>query len=171
MFLLIIGGLCWWGYDYYKKHNKDLDEVLNWVDKGHAEWEEQHGTGDQNPDSQTYEGQTLRALAEENGFPIVTYDERPSEVIVYTNEETGMNIHFNYLKFKEGDYIGTMTLSGLEGGQVLVFRFSPCGCSLYKLNYPTDESMKGYFFVYKGARRILLGSDGDLQEFTLPDDE
>ena len=169
--LLLLGGLGWWGYDYYKKHNKSLDEVLEWIDKGHAEWEEQHGTGNENPDTQMYEGKTLRQLAEENGFPCVTYNERPSEACIYRNEEAGLNIRFNYLKFKEGDYIGAMTLTGLDDGQVLVFRFSPCGCSIFKLNYPNDTTMKGYVFVYKGARRILLGSDDQLMEFVQPDDD
>lgn len=79
VFLLIIGGLCWWGYDFYKKHNESLDEVLQWVDQNHAEWEEQHGTGNEDPDTLMYEGETLRQQAEENDFPSVTYDDDDEE--------------------------------------------------------------------------------------------
>lgn len=170
VFLLIIGGLCWWVYDYYKKHNRDIDEVLEWVDKGHKEWEETHANGNQDPETMTYNGQTLGELADENGFPTVYYDERPKEGAIYRNDEMGINIRFNYMKFKEGDYIGMMTLSGASSGQMLTFRMSSCGCSIYHLDNPDDGSMEAFAFVYRDAERILVGADGDVQEFKLSEE-
>ena len=73
------------------------------------------------------------------------------------------------MKFTEGDYIGIMTLSDRSSGDVSVFRFSPCGCSIYHLNYPADPSVDGYIFVYKAARRILFSNKEELREFTLPE--
>ena len=171
--LLIIGGLCWWGYSYYKQHNKDIDEVLEWVDKSQAQWEEQNAVGNENPETQTYNGQTLKELAEQQAFPSVTYSELPKEgpSYFYDGEDESLALRVNYLKFKEGDYIGVATISDRKGGEVYIFRISPCGCSIYHLNFPQDESIEGYMFVYKGARRIIVGLNGDTKEFTLPEDD
>ena len=171
--LLIIGGACWWFYSYYKQHNEDIDEVLEWVDKSHAEWEEQNGVGNEDPEIQTYNGQTLKELAEQQGFPSVTYSELPQEgpSYFYDDEEESIALRVNYLKFKEGDYIGVATLSDRKGGEVRVARISPCGCSIYRLSFPQDENLEVYMFVYKAARRIIIGSNGETKEFTLPDDD
>lgn len=171
--LLILGGLTWWGYSIYKQHGEDLDEVLEWIDKSHAEWEEKNGVGNEDPNTQTYNGKTLKLLAEEQGLPSVTYDERPSEGPSYFNDESELAVRFNYLKFKEGDYIGIMTVSDRSSGEVQVFRFSPCGCSIYHLNYPADPDVDGYLFVYKGARRVVISDNEEVKEFVLPevDDE
>jgi hypothetical protein len=166
IFLLVIGGLCWWGYDYFKKHGEDIEEVVEDLD---AELQEEYDEGDEKPDTQTYDGKTLKLLAEEQGFPSVTYSELPKEGPSYFNDEDELAIRFNYMKFTEGDYIGIMTLSDRSSGDVSVFRFSPCGCSIYHLNYPADPSVDGYIFVYKAARRILFSNKEELREFTLPE--
>lgn len=173
MLTLVIVGLCWWAYSYYKQHNKDIDEVLEWVDKSHAQWEEQNGVGNENPEIQTYNGQTLKELAEEQGFPSVTYSELPKEgpSYFYDEGEESLALRVNYLKFKEGDYIGVASISDRKTGELYTFRISPCGCSIYHLNFPQDESVEAYMFVYKAARRIVIGSNGDTKEFTLPDDD
>jgi len=170
---LIIGGLCWWAYSYYTKHNKDIDEVLEWMDKSHAQWEEQNGVGNEDPENQTYNGQTLKELAEAQGFPSVTYSELPKEgpSYFYDEGEESLALRVNYLKFKEGDYIGLASISDRKTGELYTFRISPCGCSIYHLNFPQDESVEAYMFVYKAARRIIIGSNGDTKEFTLPDDD
>ena len=167
--LLIIGGLCWWFYSYYKQHDKDIDELLEMVDKSQAKWEEENGVGNEDPKTQTYNGMTLKLLAEEQGFPSVTYSELPKEGAAYFNDEDGLALRFNKLKFKEGDYIGIITITNRSTGEVAMFRISPCGCSIYHLNYPSDESIDGYLFVYKAARRILINGDGEIKEFVLPE--
>ena len=167
--LLVIGGLCWWFYSYYKQHDKDIEEVLEWVDKSHDKWEEENGVGNEDPETQTYNGMTLKLLAEEQGFPSVTYSELPKEGAAYFNDEDELALRFNKLKFKEGNYIGVITISNRSTGEVAMFRISPCGCSIYHLNYPSDESISGYIFVYKAARRILINGDGEIKEFVLPE--
>ena len=134
-----------------------------------ADLQEKYYEGDENPNTQTYEGKTLKLLAEEQGFPSVTYSELPKEGPSYFNDEDELAIRFNYMKFTQGDYIGIMTLSNRSNGDVSVFRFSPCGCSIYHLNYPADPSVDGYIFVYKAARRILVSTKEELKEFVLPE--
>ena len=61
--LLVIGGLCWWFYSYYKQHDKDIEEVLEWVDKSHDKWEEENGVGNEDPEIQTYNGNESNRIA------------------------------------------------------------------------------------------------------------
>ncbi|MBO4672809.1 MAG: zinc-ribbon domain-containing protein [Bacteroidaceae bacterium] len=170
---LIITGLFWIGYDYVQKHGGDIDEVLEeWFEQKDAELMEKYGEGDEDPDAQTYNGQTLRELAQEQGFPSVTYTDRPKDAATYFCEQEQMALRFAYVKFKEGDYLGLATISQSGNGKAFAFRFSACGCSIYRLENPKDDSTNGYFFVYGGARRILVKiADNKIIEFSVPTDD
>lgn len=170
--MLAIGGVCWWAYDYAQKHGGDIEDVLEeWLEKKDAELMEKYGEGDEDPDAQTYNGQTLRELAESKGFPVVTYSEIPKEGPSYFNREERLTLRTTYLKFKSGDYLGVVSISNGNTGEVPVYRLSACGCSVYHLDFPSDENFDGYMFVYGGARRIMTNINGIITEYKLYDDE
>ena len=170
--MLAIGGACWWLYDYAQKHGEDIEDVLEeWFEQKDAELMEKYGVGDENPETQTYKGQTLKDLANEQGFPSVTYTQMPKDAATYFCKSEQMALRFAYLKFKEGDYMGLITISEHSIGEVLTFRFSLCGCSIFRMENPKDETMNSYFFVYGGAQRILVNLEGNTIEFTLPTDD
>ena len=165
--LLAIGGGCWWLYSYIKQQEKEADETIAWLNKGKKEWEAKRLLGEQDPDKQTYNGQSVRALAEELNFPVSNYGELPEEGRVYRTEDEARTFRFANINFTEGDYIGKLDVSPkIEGTSE--FWVSPCGCSIYHLTDPDNKSEEhGYFFVDKGAKRILLNSGGEIHEFKL----
>lgn len=166
--MLVIGGLCWWGYDYIQKHGGDFEDILEqWDDQ----LKEKYAEGDEDPDAQTYNGQTLREFANGLGFPVVTYSEYPKVGPSYFSEEANSVLRAYDIKFKSGDYLGVITISDHNTMEVPQYRFSPCGCSIYHLSLPSDEDFDGYMFVFGGARRILTNINGVVAEYTIPNDE
>lgn len=157
--LIILGVGGWWVYKYMQEHNADIDEMLEMIDKGTAQYQEAQKA--------TYKGQLVKELAEEKGLPFVTIDERPKEGPVYLSEDEDVAVRFNYMAFKDGESIGTMIFSGTSGGQELIFKIAPCGCSIYHATSPSDPSMEAYVFVPEGAKRVLISADGEVRAFTM----
>ena len=161
---IIIGICCWAGYEYIKNHEEDFSELLELFGAETYNMEE--------AEKATYKGQLVKDIAAEQGFPFVAYNERPTELLLYLNKAIDMKAQFYYLKYHDSESMGTMTLTTTTPPiEVLYFKMVSCGSSIYHIINTQDTSMDGYIFVYKGAKRILIGRDGDLKEFALNEDD
>ncbi|MBR0047035.1 MAG: zinc ribbon domain-containing protein [Bacteroidaceae bacterium] len=201
IFLLVLGGLGWWGYSYMQDNGMDLDEVLESItgngsdnddDKdygsignigsngsngsmGSMGSNSSNGTND-NESHNKEEGSdssnsgrklSMSEVAQQNGFPYVTYDERPKEGPVYMNESGSTTMRFNYMRFKNDNSIGVMTINDIEAGQAFTLRLKPCGHSIYHMTDPNKAGMEKYVFVDRGGKRILVGGTTPPMELTL----
>lgn len=167
--LLAIGGGAWWFYNYQKEQDKKAEETAEWIKQGEKEWEAKRRLGAQDPDAQTYNGKSVRELAGELGFPAVNIGELPKEGRVYRNSDESVKIRFASINFTEGDFIGTLNIIPASGSAKELW-VSPCGCSIYHLSNPDDESEEcGYFFVNEGAKEIIISDESGIhEEFFLP---
>lgn len=195
IFLLVLGGLGWWGYSYMQDNGMDLDEVLESItgngsdnddDKdygsignigsnGSMGSNSSNGTND-NESHNKEEGSdssnsgrklSMSEVAQQNGFPYVTYDERPKEGPVYMNESGNTTVRFNFVRFKNDNSIGVMIVNDMGAGQTFTFRMASCGHSIYHMTDPNNASMDGYVFVHRGGKRILVSDATSPIEFTL----
>lgn len=108
------------------------------------------------PTASPSSSKSLSEIAEENGFPYVTYDAMPVGGEIYTTEDGAVTILFDYWQSNQGKDIGTMTVNDRDMGQTFTFNMAPMGSSIFHLTDPMGSDTEGYVFVYNGARRILV---------------
>jgi hypothetical protein len=194
--LLILGGLGWWGYSYMSSNGLDWDEMIKSMTGSGSNDDNDNDEGNNgdnpggynfggdnfdgnNPDGDSFDGEegsqagngsrklSMSEVADQNGFPYVTYDERPKEGPIYINESGNTTVRFNFVRFKNDNSIGVMIVNDMGAGQTFTFRMASCGHSIYHMTDPNNASMDGYVFVHRGGKRILVSDATSPIEFTL----
>ena len=191
--LLILGGLGWWGYSHIMSKSMELNEMIEPMTDGSGNDNNDKGDNGNNSGGDFSDGDissndnsgndnsgneegshsdngssqpSMSEVADQNGFPHVTYDELPKNELIYLNKKGDTTILFAIMNASDGS-VGAMTVNNMKANQILTFNMTPCGNSIYHMTSPDDESKDRYIFVYKGGKRILLGGSGHPMEFIL----
>jgi len=155
-YLLVIGLVGYIGYTFYQKHISDGDSY-------------------EPPVSTSYKGTPLSQIAEENEFPVVSYDMQPNELAYYMNADKSLTLRFSPSHFKDDAecnmIMAVMYYDKSGEGKTRWCRIAPIGGSMHRVDCPADKSYNGYIFVYRDRERILLKDKNGLQEFNYPSDD